>query len=49
VFAHAKIGDIERPAALVAEIVAAEPVWPAAFERYATLGLLPEGIVPANG
>ena len=42
-------GDIERAAALVAEIVAAEPLWRAAFERYETLGLLPEGIVAANG
>jgi hypothetical protein len=49
VFAHAKNGDIERAAALVAEIVAAEPLWRAAFERYETLGLLPEGIVAANG
>jgi uncharacterized Ntn-hydrolase superfamily protein len=49
VFAHARNGDVERAAALVAEIVAAEPLWRAAFERYETLGLLPEGIVPANG
>jgi uncharacterized Ntn-hydrolase superfamily protein len=49
VFAHAKNGDIERAAALVAEIVAAEPLWRAAFGRYETLGLLPEGIVAANG
>lgn len=49
VFAHARNGDDERAAALVAEIVAAEPLWRAAFERYETLGLLPEGIVPANG
>jgi uncharacterized Ntn-hydrolase superfamily protein len=49
VFAHARNGDVERAAALVAEIVAAEPLWRAAFERYETLGLLPEGIVPADG
>ena len=49
VFAHARNGDVERAAGLVAEIVAAEPLWRAAFERYETLGLLPEGIVPAKG
>jgi uncharacterized Ntn-hydrolase superfamily protein len=49
VFAYARNGDVEPAAALVAEIVAAEPLWRAAFERYEMLGLLPEGIVPANG
>ena len=43
VFTHARNGDVERAAALVAEIVAAEPLWHAAFERYESLGLLPEG------
>lgn len=46
VFAHAINGDLERAAALVAEIVAAEPLWRAAFERYEALGLLPAGVVP---
>lgn len=46
VFAHTKNGDLERAAALVAEIVAAEPLWRAAFERYEALGLLPAGVVP---
>ena len=49
VFAHARNGDVERAAALVAEIVAAEPLWRAAFERYESLGLLPAGVVPADG
>lgn len=44
VFAHARNGDVERAAALVAEIVAAEPLWRAAFERYERLELLPEGV-----
>ena len=47
VFAHARNGDLERASALVAEIVAAEPLWRAAFERYERLGLLPEGVVSA--
>ena len=34
VFAHARNGDVERAAALVAEIVEAEPLWRPAFERY---------------
>jgi uncharacterized Ntn-hydrolase superfamily protein len=45
VFAHGRNGDVERAATLVAEIVAAEPLWLPAFERYEALGLLPEGIV----
>ena len=45
VFAHARNGDVERAAALVAEIVEAEPLWRAAFERYERLDLLPEGVV----
>lgn len=49
VFAHARNGDVERAAALVAEIVAVEPLWRASFERYEELELLPEGIVPASG
>ena len=45
VFAHGRNGDVEQAAALVAEIVAAEPLWLPAFERYEALGLLPEGVV----
>ena len=48
VFAHARNGDLELAGALVAEIVAAEPLWRAAFERYERLGLLPEGVVAAS-
>jgi uncharacterized Ntn-hydrolase superfamily protein len=45
VFAHGRNGDVEQAAALVAEIIAAEPLWMPAFERYESLGLLPEGVV----
>jgi len=45
VFAHGRNGDVERAAALVADIVADEPLWLPAFERYEALGLLPEGVV----
>jgi uncharacterized Ntn-hydrolase superfamily protein len=48
VFAHARNGDFERAAALVAEIVEAEPLWRPAFERYERLDLLPEGVVPPD-
>ena len=48
VFAHAANGDVERAAALVAEIVAAEPLWRAAFARYEALGFIPSGVVPAD-
>jgi uncharacterized Ntn-hydrolase superfamily protein len=46
VFAHARNGDVERAARLVAEIVEAEPLWLSAFQRYELLGLLPEGVAP---
>jgi uncharacterized Ntn-hydrolase superfamily protein len=49
VFAHARNGDMERAAALIAEIVAAEPLWLPAFERYERLGLLPAGVVASDG
>jgi uncharacterized Ntn-hydrolase superfamily protein len=49
IFAHARNGDVERAAALVAEIVAAEPLWLPAFERYTELGLLPRGVVSIAG
>ena len=45
VLAHGRNGDVERAAALVAEIAEAEPLWLPAFERYEALGLLPEGVV----
>jgi uncharacterized Ntn-hydrolase superfamily protein len=48
VFAHARNGDFDRAAALVAEIVEAEPLWRPAFERYERLDLLPEGVVPPD-
>jgi uncharacterized Ntn-hydrolase superfamily protein len=47
VFTHARNGDVERAAALLSEIVASEPLWLPAFERYEALGLLPKGVVPA--
>ena len=49
VVAHAKNGDLERAATLVARIVADEPLWLPAFERYEALGLLPAGVVPSIG
>ena len=45
VFAHARSGDVERAAALVEQIVTAEPLWRPAFARYEALGLLPPGVV----
>jgi uncharacterized Ntn-hydrolase superfamily protein len=48
VFAYARNGDVERAAALVAAILAEEPLWRGAFERYIALGLLPHGVVPPS-
>ena len=45
-FAYARNGDLERVRSLMAEAMAAEPLWRAAFERYEKLGLIPEGVVP---
>ena len=45
-FAYARNGDLERVRSLMAEALAAEPLWRAAFERYEKLGLIPEGVVP---
>ena len=45
VFAHGRNGDVEQAAAFVADIVAAQPLWLPAFERYEARGLLPEGVV----
>jgi uncharacterized Ntn-hydrolase superfamily protein len=44
-FAHARRGDVERASALVAELVAAEPMSIPAFERYEELGLVPPGLL----
>ena len=49
VIAHAKNGDLVRAAARVAEIVAEEPLWLPAFERYELVGLLPAGVAPSRG
>ena len=48
-FAYARNGDLERVRSLMAEAMAAEPLWRAAFERYEKLGLIPEGVVPTDG
>ena len=45
-FAYARHGDLERVRSLMAEAMAAEPLWRAAFERYEKLGLIPEGVMP---
>jgi uncharacterized Ntn-hydrolase superfamily protein len=47
-FTYARNGDLERVRSLMAEAMAAEPLWRAAFERYEKLGLIPEGVVPAD-
>ena len=44
-FAHARRGDIAQAAAVLAGILAAEPQWRPAFERYEALGLVPPGVV----
>lgn len=43
--AHARRGEADRAAALIAELVAAEPLSLAAFERYEALGLMPPGLL----
>jgi uncharacterized Ntn-hydrolase superfamily protein len=45
VLAHAARGELDRAAALIAGIVAAEPLALATFERYEKLGFIPAGIV----
>ncbi|HET9287723.1 MAG TPA: DUF1028 domain-containing protein [Gaiella sp.] len=45
VFAHARRGELDRAAALIAELVAAQPLSLQAFERYETLGLIPTGVL----
>ena len=44
-FAHARRGETDRAAALIGELVDAEPMSLAAFERYEALGLLPPGLL----
>ena len=47
-FAYARNGDVERVRSLMAEAMAAEPLWRAAFERYEKLDLIPEGVMPSD-
>jgi uncharacterized Ntn-hydrolase superfamily protein len=49
VFAHARRGELDCAAALIAELVAAEPLSLQAFERYETLGLIPPGVLELIG
>lgn len=44
-FAHAHNGDLERAASALSGLVAEEPLWRTAFERYEALGVLPAGVV----
>jgi uncharacterized Ntn-hydrolase superfamily protein len=44
-FAHARRGETDEAVALVTELLAAEPMWLPAFERYEALGLLPPGLL----
>ncbi|MGI8973468.1 MAG: DUF1028 domain-containing protein [Gaiella sp.] len=44
-FAHAHNGDLERAASALSGLVAEEPLWRTAFERYEELGVLPAGVV----
>jgi uncharacterized Ntn-hydrolase superfamily protein len=45
VFAHARRGDVEEAAAVIGQLVDAEPMSLAAFERYEGLGLVPPGVL----
>ena len=45
VMAHARRGELDRAVALIADLVDAEPMSLAAFERYEALGLLPAGLL----
>ena len=44
-FAHARRGDVEEATALIGQLVDAEPMSLAAFERYEGLGLVPPGVL----
>ena len=44
-FAHARRGEADEAVALIGELVDAEPLSMAAFERYEALGLLPAGLL----
>ncbi len=44
-FAHARRGEADEVVALIGELVDAEPLSMAAFERYEALGLLPRGLL----
>ena len=44
-FAHARRGETDRAVSLIAELVDAEPMSLAAFERYEALGLIPTGLL----
>jgi uncharacterized Ntn-hydrolase superfamily protein len=44
-FAHARRGEVEQAAALLASLVRSEPKWRQVFERYEALGVLPAGVV----
>ena len=44
-FAHARRGELDEAVALIGELVDAEPLSMAAFERYEALGLMPPGLL----
>jgi uncharacterized Ntn-hydrolase superfamily protein len=44
-FAHARRGEADQAVALLRELVEAEPLSLAAFERYEALGLMPPGVL----
>jgi len=44
-FAHARRGEADETVALIGELVDAEPLSMAAFERYEALGLMPPGLL----
>jgi uncharacterized Ntn-hydrolase superfamily protein len=44
-FAHARRGEADEAVALIRELVEAEPLSLAAFERYEALGLMPPGVL----
>ena len=44
-FAHARRGETDEAVVLIGELVDAEPLSMAAFERYEALGLIPTGLL----